>query len=164
MSISARNLHRRASPANFHRYHFTAETQKEVLQRPTVTSECNRHSACKHLIHDSIHLCKILHIELKMKATCQYERLPKKTVTMEKVGIMRWTQELSTQQSWRVTAIFVYVNKSDEKSREILYIRAFLLYYDFSGMPYQIMAPKYSHFKEDFKKKKKIQKVSKKSC
>lgn len=60
-----------------------------------------------------------------MKATCQYEKLPKKTVTMEKVEITRWTQAFSMQLGWRVTGIFVHVNKSGVKSRETLCISAF---------------------------------------
>lgn len=62
---------------------------QEVLQKLTVTSECNRHPVHKYLIHDSIHLRKIIHIGLKIRATCQYGRLPKKTAGVKTVQIMR---------------------------------------------------------------------------
>lgn len=41
-----------------------------------------------------------------------------------------------------------------EKQGNFMYLSIWF-YYDFSRVLYQIMAPTYSHFKEDFKKEKK---------
>lgn len=104
MSASSRNLYRKATPAHFYRHLFTTETEQEVLQNPTVTSDCIRQPLCVQLIHNSAHWWEITHIESEMKATCENERLTEETVMMRKLG---WWHE---HKHWvwvgKVTGIF----------------------------------------------------------
>lgn len=73
--------------------------------------DCSRQPLCVQLVHNSAHWCKIIHIEAKMKATCDNERLTEETAIMRKLG--GWHEHRHWVWGWRVTGIFEHVNKSD---------------------------------------------------
>lgn len=87
---------------------------------------------CDLWLQQAASVCHVKpYTEPKMKATCEQERLTKETVMMRKSGW--WHEHKHWVWGWRVTGIFEHVNKSDEISREIIYLRIWL-YYDFCGV------------------------------